>query len=57
MMTVDPTTVRYQQRIAKKKLTINGVSLAVPRAVELGRKAVEYRADVTVSAIRKAIGR
>jgi creatinine amidohydrolase/Fe(II)-dependent formamide hydrolase-like protein len=56
MMTVDPNTVRMRQRQAKGKLSINGVSLAPPKSIELGKKAVEYRASVTVAAIRKAIG-
>ena len=55
MMTVDPNTVRIKQRIAKNKASINGIPLApVDRAVEWGKKLVEYRAQVTVDAIKKA---
>jgi len=58
MMTVDPDTVRIRQRIAKHKATINGIPLApIDRAVAAGRRIVDYRADVTVAAIRKAIGK
>jgi creatinine amidohydrolase/Fe(II)-dependent formamide hydrolase-like protein len=57
IMTVDPEAVRMKQRQAKNKLTINGVSLAPPKSIELGKKAVEYRAKVTVEAIQRAIGR
>jgi creatinine amidohydrolase/Fe(II)-dependent formamide hydrolase-like protein len=58
MMTVDPTTVRMRQRQAKGKFSINGVNLApAARTIEMGKKAVEYRASVTVEAIGKAIGR
>jgi creatinine amidohydrolase/Fe(II)-dependent formamide hydrolase-like protein len=58
MMTVDPNTVRMKQRMAKGKFSINGVQLApAKKTIALGRKAVEYRAGVTVDAIRKAIGR
>jgi len=57
MMTVDPTTVRMKQRMAKGKFSINGVNLAPARkTIEMGRKIVEYRAQVTVTAIKKAIG-
>lgn len=57
MMTVDPDTVRIRQRIAKNRATINGIALApVDRAVAAGRRIVEYRAEVTAAAIRKAIG-
>jgi creatinine amidohydrolase/Fe(II)-dependent formamide hydrolase-like protein len=56
MMTVDPKTVRMKQRMAKNKLTINGVSLAPPKSIELGRKGVAWRADRTVEAIRKVTG-
>lgn len=56
MMTVDPSTVRIQQRIAKNKASINGISLApVAKAVAAGKRIVDYRADVTVAAIRKAL--
>ena len=57
MMTVDPSSVRIQQRIAKKKASINGIPLApVDRAVAAGRQIVDYRADVTVRAIKRALG-
>lgn len=56
MMTVDPSTVRIQQRIAKNKASINGIPLApVAKAVAAGKRIVDYRADVTVAAIRKAL--
>ncbi len=56
MMTVDPDTVRIKQRIAKNKASINGIALApVDKAVAAGRKLVDYRAQVTVDAIRKAL--
>jgi creatinine amidohydrolase/Fe(II)-dependent formamide hydrolase-like protein len=57
MMTVDPNTVRIKQRIAKNKATINAIPLApVEQAIEWGKKLVNYRADVTVAAIRKVLG-
>lgn len=53
MMVVDPNTVRLQERIAAGKASINGVPIApAEKAIEWGRKVVEYRADVTVKAIR-----
>jgi len=57
MMTVDTNTVRMRQRITKGKFSINSVNLAPPRGIELGKKAVAWRADITVAAIRKATGR
>lgn len=58
MMVVDPTTVRMKERIAARKFSINGVALSPPeKTVAMGRKIVAYRADVTVAAIRKALGR
>lgn len=57
MMVVDPNTVRMRERRAKGKFSINGVALdPAEKTVELGKKAVAYRADVTVAAIRKALG-
>jgi len=56
MMTVDPNTVRIKQRIAKNKASINAIPLApVDQAVAWGKKIVDYRAQVTVDAIKKAL--
>jgi hypothetical protein len=56
MMTVNPDLVRIQEREAKGKASINGISLLpVEKAVEAGRKIVEHRAEVTAAAIRKAM--
>jgi creatinine amidohydrolase/Fe(II)-dependent formamide hydrolase-like protein len=58
MMTVDPKSVRIDERAARGKASINGVSLLpVEQAVAFGRRAVDFRAEQTVVAIRKAIGR
>jgi creatinine amidohydrolase/Fe(II)-dependent formamide hydrolase-like protein len=57
MMTVDPKSVRYQQRVAKGLDSINGLKITpVEKTQEAGRKAIEWRANKTVEAIRKAIG-
>lgn len=56
MMTVDPNTVRMKQRLQKGRFSINGVKLApAKKTIELGKKAVDYRATVTVAAIRRAL--
>ena len=56
MMTVDPTTVRMKQRIAAGKFSINGVELApTEKTIAMGKKLVDFRAEVAVKAIRKAI--
>ncbi|HXV85919.1 MAG TPA: creatininase family protein [Gemmatimonadales bacterium] len=56
MMVVDPNTVRMQERLASGKFSINGVSLSpVDSAVAWGRRVVEWRADKSVEAIRRAI--
>lgn len=56
MASVDPKSVRYEQRVAKGLDSINGVSLTpLDKTQALGRAAIAWRADVTVSAIRKAI--
>lgn len=57
MMTVDPNLVRIEERKAKGKASINGISLLpLDEAVARGKKIVEHRADVTVAAIQKALG-
>src|SRR3989442_6867092 len=56
MMVVDPNTVRMNERMAKGKFSINGVKLApAKKTIEMGKRAVEFRAGVTVEAISKAI--
>jgi creatinine amidohydrolase len=55
MMVVDPSTVRMQERQAVGKFRINGVDLSPPRkTIEWGKKIIDYRANMTVEAIRKA---
>jgi len=56
MLAVDPATVRMKQRVAANKFRINGVELApVEKTIGWGKKIIDYRADVTVQAIRKAM--
>lgn len=55
-MTVDPSTVRYDQRVAAGKATINGVSIAPKEeTIALGEQLMEWRNDKTVRLIREAI--
>jgi len=57
MMVEDPETVRYEQRVAAGKASINGLSIADKEAtVETGMKLLGYRVDRTVEAIQAAIG-
>jgi len=57
IMTVDPVHVRVKERQAKKLFSINGVDMNPPeKAIENGKKLVEYRAKITVEAINKALG-
>lgn len=56
MATVDPMTIRMKQRIAADKFRINGVELApIEKTIDWGKKLVEYRADITVEAIKKSM--
>ncbi len=56
MMNGDPTTVRMEQRIKAGKFSINGVDLApAEKTIATGKRIIDYRADVTVKAIRKAL--
>lgn len=56
MMAVDPVTVRYDQRVAAGKATINGADITpAERTIEVGRKAHQFRVDAAVEAIRAAI--
>lgn len=57
IMTVDPGAVRYDQRVAAGKASINGISI-VPKeqTIANGRKLVDVRAEATVEAIRRLVG-
>lgn len=53
MLSVDPASVRATQRMAAGNFRINGVDLApVEKTVALGKRIIDYRADLTVKAIR-----
>ena len=55
MTVVDPTTVRMKQRMAVDKFRINGVELApAEQTIARGKQIIEFRAETTVEAIRKA---
>ena len=55
MMVTDPEQVRYQQRIDAGLASINGVEITpIDATIELGRKMLEFRAEFTADAIRKA---
>lgn len=57
MMVTDPTTVRYDQRVAAGKASINGVSIANKyETIDIGRKLLRFRVDSTVEAIQAARG-
>ena len=59
IMLHDLNGVRMPERIKAKKTSINGIDLApggkVEKTLENARKMVEFRADVTVKAIQKAV--
>ncbi len=56
MMVTDPTVVRYEQRVAGDKATINGVSIfPKEKTIEVGKKLLTFRVEQTVTAIRAAI--
>ena len=55
MMGLDPETVRFDQRVAAGKASINGLSLEpAERTIEIGRRLLQFRVDQTVEAIRAA---
>ncbi len=54
--TTDAERIRPQERLATDQFSINGVSLApVSRTLEVGRKLIELRTEITVRAIRAAM--
>ena len=56
MMLTDPKSVRWDERVKAGKATINGVSIADrEKNLTLAKEIIDFRAIVTVEAIRKAI--
>lgn len=56
MMSVDPRSVRAEQRIAAGNFRINGVDLApAEKTIEWGQRVIGFRAEVTVKAISAAL--
>ena len=54
--TIDPARIRAQQRIDAGLFSINGVDLnPLETTIANGRKLVEYRANITVRAIERAM--
>ena len=55
-MVTDPSTVRYDERVAAGLTVINGVDIAPKEeTIEIGRQLIQYRVDQTVKAIDAAI--
>jgi creatinine amidohydrolase len=56
MMVDDPESVRYEQRIAADRASINGVDISdLAATTELGKKMIRFRAEYGANAIREAI--
>ncbi len=56
MMTIDPSSVRYEERKKAGKATINGVAIdPVAKTLQIGEKLMVKKIDEAVAAIRKAI--
>jgi creatinine amidohydrolase/Fe(II)-dependent formamide hydrolase-like protein len=56
MFATDPDSVRYDARVKAGKATINGVSVAdKAKNAEMAKKIVEFRANHTAEAIKKAL--
>jgi len=56
MMVTDPETVRWDQRLERDLASINGVSLVpLRRAVSLGERMMDFRADLTAQAVRRSL--
>ena len=56
MFHTDPSSVRYEKRVAAGKATINGFSIADRvKSLKLARDIVDFRANQTATAIKRAI--
>lgn len=58
MLAVDPIAVRMKERIAVGKFRINGIDLApAEKTVEWGKKIFAHRAEQTIAALKREMGR
>ncbi len=58
MALYDPTSIRIDERTKANRATINGVNLLpMSKTLEMGKKIVELRAQLTADAINKAMGK
>ena len=56
IMVTDPEAVNYSERVKLGKTTINGIDLApLEKSLWHGRQLIDFRAEETVAAIRKAL--
>jgi creatinine amidohydrolase/Fe(II)-dependent formamide hydrolase-like protein len=56
MFNTDPKSIRYDERVKAGKATINGFDISDrKKATELAKQIVEFRAQYTADAIKKAI--
>ena len=57
MMTVNPTKVRMNQRLAEGLFSIHGVDLApAEKTIGVGEELIDWIATVTVNAINGRLG-
>jgi creatinine amidohydrolase/Fe(II)-dependent formamide hydrolase-like protein len=53
MSVIDPTSIRFEQRVAAGRASINGISLEpLSQTQELGRKLIQLRTQITLDAIQ-----
>jgi creatinine amidohydrolase/Fe(II)-dependent formamide hydrolase-like protein len=53
MSVIDPTSIRFDQRVEAGRASINGISLEpLSQTQELGRKLIAFRTELTVEAIQ-----
>ena len=56
LMAANPDLVRFNQRVAAGKTTVNGNSiLPAEKMIEIGKRIIELKTDNTVAAIRQAV--
>ena len=57
MLAIEPESIRMRERIAAGNFRINGIEMApAEKSIAWGKRIIDFRAETTVRAIRKAIG-
>ena len=54
-LAIDPETLRMPERVKARKTMLNGQDMNTPKALEDGKKMMQYRLDAAVRGIQEVL--